>query len=170
MLGSTVALACGTAIQTNDGYDAYGVSQTTGTASTNAFQYTEREADAAGLMYYRARYSNPSWGRFASEDPIGLAGGVNSYAYVGQRPLLRKDSSGLSANATSQNLTPAPNHKDRSNPQICLADTFKLDGIVKLGGGLYVCMSIGKYTGELAQDVVDDPSGCEESYIGRKMR
>jgi RHS repeat-associated protein len=95
MLGSTVALASGTAIQTNYGYDPYGVAQTTGTASTNAFQYTGREADAAGLMYYRARYYNPALGRFISEDPIGFAGGgPNFYAYVQQNPELLTDPEG----------------------------------------------------------------------------
>ncbi len=37
--------------------------------------------------YYRARYHEPTIGRFISEDPIGLAGGVNLYAYVRNSPL-----------------------------------------------------------------------------------
>ena len=43
-LGSTVALASSGAVTTNYGYDAYGVSQVTGTASDNSFQYTELAA------------------------------------------------------------------------------------------------------------------------------
>ncbi len=87
-LGSTVALTTGSSIQTQYGYDPYGVAQTTGVASTNPYQFTGREKDptAAGLMYYRARYYNPTWGRFISEDPIGIAGGTNLYAYGGAEP------------------------------------------------------------------------------------
>jgi RHS repeat-associated protein len=36
--------------------------------------------------YYRARYYDPKVGRFISEDPIGLYGGVNFFAYVGGSP------------------------------------------------------------------------------------
>jgi RHS repeat-associated protein len=47
--------------------------------------------------YYRARYYDPSAGRFLSEDPIRWAGGNNFYAYVDNRPVLAGDPSGLSA-------------------------------------------------------------------------
>ena len=67
-LGSTVGLASGGAVQTRYGYDPYGVSQVTGTASTNPFQFTGRENDTGtGLLNYRNRYYNPAWGRFVSE-------------------------------------------------------------------------------------------------------
>jgi 3D (Asp-Asp-Asp) domain-containing protein len=35
--------------------------------------------------YYRARYYDPSPGRFVSEDPIGFAGGANLYEYANNR-------------------------------------------------------------------------------------
>ena len=97
LLGSTMALASGTAIQTSYGYDPYGVSSVTGAASTNSFQYTGRENDGttAGLMFYRARYYNPAWGRFVSEDPIGVKGGVNLYGYVDDAPSFNGDATGL---------------------------------------------------------------------------
>jgi len=40
-----------------------------------------------GLYYNRARYYNPQLGRFISQDPIGLAGGINLYAYAGNAPV-----------------------------------------------------------------------------------
>ncbi|MCI0526871.1 MAG: RHS repeat-associated core domain-containing protein, partial [Nitrospira sp.] len=55
-----------------------------------------REQDTADLYYYRNRYYKPSIGRFVSEDPIGLAGGSNWYAYVEQNPLTSIDPLGLS--------------------------------------------------------------------------
>jgi RHS repeat-associated protein len=32
------------------------------------------ENDGSGLLNHRNRYYNPTWGRFISEGPIGLAG------------------------------------------------------------------------------------------------
>ncbi|WP_158536891.1 MULTISPECIES: PKD domain-containing protein [Halobacteriovorax] len=48
------------------------------------YGYTGREVDPeSNLYYYRARYYNPSAGRFMSEDPIGFSGGdFNKYRYV----------------------------------------------------------------------------------------
>lgn len=94
-LGSTVALANSGTVQTNYGYDPYGVVQVTGTASDNSFQFTGRENDGTGLLNYRNRYYNPAWGRFISEDPIGLSGGINSYAYALNRPTGIIDPTGL---------------------------------------------------------------------------
>jgi RHS repeat-associated protein len=72
------------------------VGETTGSGTVaNSFQFTGRENDSTGLMYYRARYYAPAWGRFISEDPIGLAGGLNQYAYAGNNPVEFGDPTGL---------------------------------------------------------------------------
>mgnify|MGYP000859065924 FL=1 len=39
------------------------------------------------MFYYRARWYDPQARRFISEDPIGLDGGINLYAYVENNPL-----------------------------------------------------------------------------------
>jgi RHS repeat-associated protein len=51
----------------------------------------------AGLDFYymRARWYEPKTGRFLSEDPIGLAGGINLYRYAGNDPVNKADPRGL---------------------------------------------------------------------------
>lgn len=63
--------------------------------NNNALQYTGRENDENGLYYYRARYYDPGLKRFITSDPIGLKGGLNMYAYVGNNPLTYADPFGL---------------------------------------------------------------------------
>jgi RHS repeat-associated protein len=47
------------------------------------------------VFYHRARWYDPAAKRFISEDPIGLDGGINLYAYVGNNPINNMDPSGL---------------------------------------------------------------------------
>jgi RHS repeat-associated protein len=74
------------------GYLPYG----NGAGATPPFGYTGQRIDpeTGGLYYYRARHYSPAWGRFLQPDPIGYAGGVNRYAYVGNDPLNRVDPTG----------------------------------------------------------------------------
>jgi RHS repeat-associated protein len=58
-------------------------------------RFTGRDDDQTGLIYYRARYYDPTIGRFISEDPIGFRAGVNFYAYALNNPTTFKDPSGL---------------------------------------------------------------------------
>jgi RHS repeat-associated protein len=70
---------------------------TSGTAS-NPFTYVGQFGvadEADGLYYMRARYYDPSVGRFVSEDPNGLAGGINLYRYARNSPANRWDPLGL---------------------------------------------------------------------------
>lgn len=75
-------------------YDSFGNTTSTSPAIQNSFQYTGRENDGTGLYYYRARYYWPFVGRFISEDPLGLASGLNLYSYVNDDPIDRTDPSG----------------------------------------------------------------------------
>lgn len=78
-------------------YDAWGVTTVVRQNVANPFAYAGRELDReTGLYYLRARYYDPQAGRFISQDPIGLAGGMNVYAYVENDPVNLKDPSGLS--------------------------------------------------------------------------
>ena len=97
-LNSTLALTDSNGvIKQQYSYDPYGnvTSSDTTTGFTNPYQYTGREADTAGLYYYRARYYSPMMGGFIGEDPVGFDGGqLSFYAYVGGNPLNFRDPSG----------------------------------------------------------------------------
>ena len=59
------------------------------------YRWTGREYDTeTGWYYFRARYLDPAQRRFVQEDPIGYAGGANTYAY-GSNPIGGRDPSGL---------------------------------------------------------------------------
>ena len=83
-LGSVSSLsnAAGALAQTYT-FDSFGKLTNSSGSLTNPFRYTGREFDTeTGLYYYRARYYDPSGGRFINEDPLEFDGGVNFYAYV----------------------------------------------------------------------------------------
>lgn len=66
------------------------------TGFTVRYRFAGREFDQeAGLYYMRARYYDPAMGRWISEDPIGVAGGLNLYQYAGNDPVGRRDPWGL---------------------------------------------------------------------------
>jgi RHS repeat-associated protein len=96
-LGSITSLSSSAgAVANTYTYDSFGnVTNFTGTLR-NPFQYTGREFDPeTGLNYNRARYYNPTSGRFMSEDPIQFKGGNNFYVYVRNNPLRFRDPRGL---------------------------------------------------------------------------
>ena len=88
-------------------YDSFG--NTTPTEGIfNPYRYTAREQDQeTGLYYYRARYYDPSIGRFISEDPIGFKGGKNFYTYVRNNPARFSDPFGLQSYAQQYAATGA---------------------------------------------------------------
>ncbi len=54
-------------------------------------QYFDSETN---LHYNMARYYDPQLGRYITSDPIGLNGGLNTYVYVNQNPILSSDPEG----------------------------------------------------------------------------
>ena len=80
-------------------YDAFGVEQNIDDSDANAFRYCGEYYDAEiGTIYLRARYYDPTIGRFISrdsysgknEDPLSL----NFYTYCNNNPIVYSDPSG----------------------------------------------------------------------------
>ncbi|EOX5984982.1 RHS repeat-associated core domain-containing protein, partial [Proteus mirabilis] len=65
-------------------------------------QYFDKET---GLHYNTFRYYAPDLGRFTQQDPIGLAGGINLYAYA-PNPLTWVDPWGWACGKIDGNINP----------------------------------------------------------------
>lgn len=95
-MGSATSLSSGVgALANNYAYDSFGELTASSGSLVNPFRYTGRESDLeTNLYFYRARYYDPSVGRFISEDPIQFKGGINFYNYVDGNPTNLRDPSG----------------------------------------------------------------------------
>jgi len=98
--GSTIAMTDGSQEVVNKyAYTPFGIITNQQEAVPQPFKYVGQHGvmtEPNGLQYMRARYYDPSVGRFISEDPIGFGGGdVNLYVYVDNNPIMFVDPLGL---------------------------------------------------------------------------
>ncbi|MBI3560644.1 MAG: type IV secretion protein Rhs [Gammaproteobacteria bacterium] len=90
-------------------FDAWG-NTLASTGTSPHFGYTGREPDETGLMYYRARYYDPSVGRFTQRDPIGFGGGINFYGYAKNNPMNNTDPSGMRVYVGARSAVGSPEY------------------------------------------------------------
>jgi len=106
--GTTVAAMLGNGSQESNaiyyGKNAFGTfisapsglgSQSSTIGSQTGFGGASTPSSSTGFTYMRNRWYDPQTGRFLTQDPIGLAGGVNLYAYAGNDPISYDDPFGL---------------------------------------------------------------------------
>jgi RHS repeat-associated protein len=100
-------------------YDVYGQPAAADPGHPNPFAFTGRRFDPeTGLYYYRARYYNPTIGRFLQTDPIGYEGGSNLYRYCQNNALRWVDPSGADPYDEGDDWTP---YYQQDSAASCLA-------------------------------------------------
>ena len=104
-------------------YDAYGrsTSENGPLATDNVYRFSSKELHAAsGHYYYGYRFYDPQAQRWINRDPLGEAGGVNLYGFVGNGPVGAVDPSGLDwvtwGDAWPNYLGPEPGAKPQYVP------------------------------------------------------
>jgi RHS repeat-associated protein len=119
-------------------------------------RYMAREYDSeSGLYYVRARYYDPELARFNSEDPIGLAGGINPYVYAGNDPVNNTDPLGLYPK-TRRIQFPLFPQRNRYHPGALIDEIPNEDLLVELGVG---APSIAEPEFSYCPAVPESPSG-----------
>ena len=76
--------------------DAFGVGTPSGTASVRLRMPGQIDLGILGIGYNYFRDYDPQVGRYVQSDPIGLDGGINTYAYAGNNPISFVDPTGES--------------------------------------------------------------------------
>ncbi|MDI1226180.1 MAG: DUF6531 domain-containing protein [bacterium] len=137
--------------------DAFGISAASGATTINlrlAGQYYDSESS---LFYNWNRYYNPAIGRYISSDPIGLAGGLNTFGYVGQSPVMWIDPMGLAG--MGHNKPPIITIQQLLS-STALASEFIGFGAAGLAVGMYAGYNLVGFVGSyfLPEDV-DCPLG-----------
>src|SRR6266566_41169 len=118
-LGTATSLsnAAGALAQTYT-FDSFGNQTGSSGSLVNPFQYTAREFDSeTNLYYFRARYVDPSTGRFLSEDPLGFGADWGSlYRYAYGNPTNFVDPLGMTGQGTSTPVADPPATGSPSGP------------------------------------------------------
>lgn len=93
--GRDVSDAVGSRVASYE-FDSWGRETVTQGSDATRFGYTgHRSLDGTQVLLALYRGYDPDLGRWLSEDPVGLDGGVNYYSYVHNAPVARTDPLGL---------------------------------------------------------------------------
>jgi RHS repeat-associated protein len=174
-IGNVIGSVSGSTVPDRYTYDYWGNRSVVSTSGFNrlAWKGLVWEGDSTSMYYMRNRWYDPNIGRFVTEDPIGVQGGVNLYAFAGADHINGIDVSGLGddfvlvcfnnpaplpagpANDTTK--APQARKRDRICVQMSLAD------LVNFIAGFGDAASFG-----LAYDLRDRIGGNENVDVSSK--
>jgi RHS repeat-associated protein len=105
-------------------------------------QYFDKETN---LHYNHFRDYDPSIGRYGESDPIGLRGGLNTFAYVNNRPVSLVDPMGLKARVCCKRIPGLPAYHcfidevsdSKCGPCLSITRTIGLQGPRPIGTSKY---------------------------------
>jgi len=113
-------------------YDEYGhVSEPVKKTEQNLRFQGQYEDDESGLHYNFFRYYDPDACRFISQDPMGLFGDLNQYAYT-QNPLSWTDPYGLAKTKRQEYMGSTPRKKSRTGREVI--DRMRGEGKIRGSG------------------------------------
>jgi RHS repeat-associated protein len=146
-------------------YDSFGNLTASAGSIVNPLQFTGREFDSeTSLYYYRARYYDPTMGRFISEDPARINGDIDFYRYAFNAPIQFVDPFGLTSCKSGNCRGDCPDGVWESG--VAIAEGGASFGPVAGGGlifaGVFICRSNMTFN-------VPWVSGCGQGYVGKKM-
>jgi RHS repeat-associated protein len=130
-------------------------------------RFTGQRYDAeTGLHYNYFRDYDPSTGRYGESDPIGLKGGLNTYAYVNGQPIKLVDPRGLFAGDGHPIMTEEALAGDDCFPGLPMEvqDVDTLSGSQRPENARWHCMSNGT-TSQSASDAEQ----AYNSYVAQQV-
>jgi RHS repeat-associated protein len=128
-------------------------------------QYFDKETN---LHYNTFRDYSPEIGRYIESDPIGLRGGLNTYAYVYDNPLGVVDPMGnIPIDSGGQSFAPAlsvPSSSSAPDTQnVCLAEKCDLQHTID--GPLKMCIYLCPYTGRTPNFFISPILNCPDPLL-----
>jgi RHS repeat-associated protein len=129
-----------------------------------ALPSTARSARTA--RYRRNRWYGPQTGRFLTQDPSGLAGGVNLYAYAGNDPISYTDPFGLSSSTCCTLSLVDPGVVMRETPDF---DVEKLSKDAEEGLRMFVSLAAGPGEVKVAKGLFGKLLGKTRAGTGSKV-
>ncbi len=135
-------------------YDPFGKATVTTETITNNIRFPGQYFDQeTGLHYNYYRYYDPQTGRYIISDPIGLQGGLNTYAYVRGNPLSYSDPYGLAAIVPVATRTAVAVGVRLGFPNAART------AAKAVGGGVAGCILFG-YCSEADETTPTEPNSC----------